>query len=333
MAKKVLVIGATGAMGRYLVPELAKGDFIIDALSLDEAKSEFPNVTYYKVNAKDPAIRADYLAKHYDAIVDFMVYSTAETEAVVPLMTQATGQYFYVSSCRVFDDKEVPIRESSPRLIDSSEDKALLASDDYCIHKARGENILRALPTKNWTIVRPSTTYSYLRYQLVTWEAPDCVGRAFAGKAVVLPVQAYAIPASLCWGCDVGKMIAALVGNDRALGEDFNVTTNESHTWSEIADYYKDICGLKAIWVDKEDYLDIRAQWPGSRQACRWQLEYARLFRRVYDNSKLLDVTGLKQEQFISLYDGLKHEIDRTPRDYPFPNNQLMDDYLKKLLP
>ena len=63
----------------------------------------------------------------------------------------------------------------------------LLNSDDYCIYKARGENLLFAMKRKNWTIVRPATTYSYLRYQLVTLEAADSVGRAFAGKPVVVP--------------------------------------------------------------------------------------------------------------------------------------------------
>ena len=60
----------------------------------------------------------------------------------------------------------------------------------------------------------------------------------------------------------------------------------------------------------------------------RWQLEYARLFDREVDNSKILAVTGMKQSDMMPLYDGLKMEISRTPKDYPWPNNQRMDDYL-----
>ena len=77
---------------------------------------------------------------------------------------------------------------------------------------------------------------------------------------------------------------------------------------------------------------DVLVVYPGLQHGYA-NCENLGLVNILYDNSKLLDVTGLKQEQFISLYDGLKHEIDRTPRDYPFPNNQFMDDYLKKLLP
>ena len=60
----------------------------------------------------------------------------------------------------------------------------------------------------------------------------------------------------------------------------------------------------------------------------RWQLDYARLFDRVVDNSKALAVTGMKQSDMRPLYDGLKMEIDRTPKDYPWPNNDRMDAYL-----
>ena len=43
-AKRVLVIGATGAMGQYVVPELAALGYEVDAVALDLGKSELPNV-------------------------------------------------------------------------------------------------------------------------------------------------------------------------------------------------------------------------------------------------------------------------------------------------
>ena len=99
-------------------------------------------------------------------------------------------------------------------------------------------------------IVRPATTYSYLHYQLVTLEAADTVGRARQGKQVVLPEQAREKPATLSWGGDAGRLIGGLLFRDGALGETFNINSAEHHTWSEIADYYHDICGLEAVWVD-----------------------------------------------------------------------------------
>ena len=325
--KKVLVLGATGAMARYMIPYLAERGCQVDGVALDHCESKFPNVKYFQGNAKDPALRREFLARNYDAIVDYLTYVSGEIPFVLPQFLDHTGHYVYLSSGRVYDNLERPVRETSPRLIDTSKDPFLLNSDDYCIYKARGENLLFAMPRKNWTIVRPATTYSYLRYQLVTLEAADTVGRAFAGKKVVVPEQAREKPATLSWGGDAGRLIGALLFCDCALGEAYNINSAESRTWGEIADYYKDICNLQAVWVDKEDYLDILNTDPYN-MGPRWQLEYARLFDRVVDNSKALAVTGMRQCEMMPLYDGLKMEIDRTPLDYPWPNNDRMDAYL-----
>ena len=325
--KKVLVIGAGGAMGQYLVPYLAEKGCKVDAIALNDMTSEHPNVTWHKGNAKDWGYRNEFLSKNYDAIIDFLVYPSKDVPFYLPQLLDSTGHFVYISSGRIYDNLERPVRETSPRLIDTCKDPLLINSDDYCIYKARGENILTASGKKNWTIVRPATTYSFMRYQLVTLEARDTVGRAFAGKDVVVPIQAKDKPAALSWGKDVARMIGELLFHEAALCEAFNVNSAECRTWGEIADYYKDICNLNAVWVDKEDYLKIINPNP-YELAPRWQLEYARLFDREVDNSKVLAVTGLKQEDMMPLYDGLKYEISRTPRDIDWGTNVRMDDYL-----
>ena len=326
-SKNVLVLGATGAMGRYLVPFIAENGCSVTSVALDKPEKAHPGVTHITANGKDPEVLNRLLARNFDAIVDFLSYPTRELVKTLPRMLAHTGQYVYLSSGRVYADLECPVRETSPRLIDVSDDPLLLNSDDYCIFKARGENILYSRPRKNWTIVRPATTYSYLRYQLVTLEAADTVGRARRGKAVVLPEQAREKPATLSWGGDAGRLIGGLLFKDAALGGTFNINSAEHHTWQEIADYYKDICNLKAVWVDKEDYIRIINPDPYAWNV-RWQLEYARLFDRVVDNSRVLEVTGMKQSDMMPLYDGLKREIDRTPVDYPWRENPRMDEYL-----
>ena len=48
------------------------------------------------------------------------------------------------------------------------------------------------------------------------------------------------------------------------------------------------------------------------------------------DNSKVLAATGLEQSELTKLYDGLKKEIARCPKDYPWRVNAAMDEYLAK---
>ena len=323
--KKVLVLGATGAMGQYLVPYLAQMGYAVDAVSLDKVETALPGVRYIQANAKEIPTLTRLLANRYDGVVDFMIYPTADLAKYLPIFLNGiTDHYIYLSSYRIYDNKEVPVKETSPRLLDTADDIILRNSDDYSIYKARGENIVRTFPKERWTIIRPAITYSYMRYQLVTMEAPDTVGRAFAGKKLLLPEEARDIQGTMSWAGDVAMMIARLLFNDRARGEVFTVATAEHHTWGEIADYYKEICGLKAAWIPKEDFLRV---W-GIDRGSRWQLTCDRLFTRIMDNSKVLDVTGMKQEELRPLFDGLKYEIGRCPRDTVWQNNQAMDDYI-----
>ena len=328
--KKVLVIGSTGAMGRYLVPELADMGYSVTAVSLDDEIPCRKNVVCKKGNAKDKEFLTTLLSEGFDGVVDFMIYGNYDFPDYYKLFLENTEHYIFLSSCRVYDDKEQPIKETSPRLIDSSDDEALRASNDYSIHKARAENLLIASPYSNWTAVRPATTFSTMRFQLVTLEAANNVGRARKGKKVVLPIQAKDKPATLCWGGDVAKMIARILFKEEAKREIYNVCSSEHRTWEEIAEYYHKLVGLETVWVDKEEYLAILD--PEMKTGTRWQLEYARLFRRITDNSKVLSLTGLKQEELISMYDGLKLEIEKIPEGYEFPETPIgkrMDEYLK----
>ncbi len=328
--KKVLVLGATGAMGRYLVPELVNLNYEVVGVGKEETAPWKEDATYIQGNAFDKEFLEELLKEEFDGIVNFMDYGKYAFSDYYKLFLENTDHYIFLSSCRVYDDKEQPIKETSPRLWDSSEDEVLRASHDYCIHKAQDEDLLMASLYNNFTIVRPATTFSTMRLQLVTLEFKDSVGRALMGKKVVLPIQAKDKPATLSWGGDVAKMIARILFKEEAKRESYNVCSAEYRTWEEIAEYYHELVGLEAVWVDKEDYLKILS--PEGNINVRWQLEYARLFRRITDNSKVLTLTGLKQEELISMYDGLKLEIANIPLDFVPVDSEIglrMDEYLE----
>ena len=328
-SKRVLVLGSTGAMGQYIVPYLADMGYQVTAVSLKDEKPCRDNVTCIKGDFKDEEFFELLLSQEFDGIVDFMTYP--HFEPYYRRLLDHTKHYIFLSSCRVYADEEWPVKETSPRLLDVSTDEKLQASNDYCIHKAKSENLLNESEYSNWTIVRPATTFSRMRFQLVTLEAKNIAGRAMKGKKVVLPIQAKDIPATLSWAGDVSMMIAKLLFNEQAMRETYNVCSAEYKTWGEIADYYKNILGLEAVWVDKEDYLRIIN--PEVPTRVRWQLEYARMFHRITDNSKVLKATGMKQEELTTMYDALKAMIEVIPEGYEYPDNEIderMDEYIKE---
>ena len=332
--KTVLVLGASGAMGRYVVPELARMGHAVDAVSLDapDPSLDPPGVRRIQGNAKDGAFLAPLLARHYDAIVDFLIYPTAELAPKLPRMASACGHYVYLSSYRVYDGKDVPVREDSRLLVDTADDPILRNSDDYSIYKARGERILRSLGRRNWTIVRPSITYSTYRYQLVTLEAPTVVGRADRGKAVVLPETARDVQGTLTWAGDNARFIARLVLDDRAAGETYTLATAEHHAWGDIAELYASLRGLRVVWAPEEDFMRIRCPDPWDL-GLTWQLRTDRLFERIVDNSKILAATGLSQGDLMPLAKGLETELAKVPRGYEWQGyegeGRRMDEWLE----
>lgn len=311
--KKILVMGGTGAMGRYAVPELLRLGFQVHVVALDAPHITHENLTCEIANAMDNA----WLTKHiteirYDVILDFMSYKLPEFRERVELFLDNTDQYMFLSSCRVYANEEVPVRETSPRLIDVSQNEEYLklGETEYSLFKAAEEDLLVNSGRKNWTIILPATTYSTGRAQLVTLEAGTFVTRALSGKPVVIPIQAKDKPATMSWAGDVGVMIARLAGKEEALGEKFIASTAEHNTWGQIAEIYCELLGLQYEWVDKEDYLRIMSKNQETISPyVRYQLEYARMFDRITDNSKILRVTGMKQEDLTTFYDGMKKEL------------------------
>lgn len=327
--KTILVLGATGAMGRYLVPRLAQDGYFIEAVALDEAQVQIPKATYYQFNAKDDALLEKFFAdKKYDAIVDFMLYSNDEFTKRYKLLLKSTTHYIFLSSYRVYADLAHPIRETSPRLLEASQDDVFLGrkTEEYALYKAYQEDILRNSGYANWTILRPTMVYSTYRYQLVGLEASTFLYRAQHNKPVILPENAMDKHAAMTWAGDVAKMISGLLFNEKAYKETFTVGSSEKNTWSDVLHYYQNVLGFDCILVSKKEYEKIfyayKAEW--------YKHLYDRFYDRVIDNTKLLSVTGLKQSDFMPLGEGLKRELESI-RGYQWTASQIsesMDRYL-----
>ena len=339
MNKKVLVLGATGAMGQYLVPYLVEMGYEVDGVSLDAVTSDNPKLKYIRANTKAEGVLDSLLANNYDCIVDFMVYDRDTFADVADKLLGATDHYVYLSSYRVYANEETPIKETSPLLNDVlSEEEKTLGHNDYCLYKARGEKIVREYGKKNWTIIRPAITYSFGRYQLTTMEAAVVINRAREGKKILLPDAAMDIQATMSWAGDVARMIAVIVCNEKAMGETYTVSTSEHHTWREIAEYYKELLGLDYEIIPAEKFIDL---WAGARSPentnrihAEWQLYFDRCFTRVIDNSKILELMGESQSDLMPLYDGLKYELGRLTDSHKFPQSHVsaaMDNYLKEM--
>lgn len=108
-------------------------------------ESGSPLISFAVGNAHDQVFLDCLLDSKWDAIVDFMVWSTAEFSERYKKLLSAAEQYVFTSSYRVYADSSV-ITEESPRLLDAVDDDEYLATDEYALSKARCENLLWLSP-------------------------------------------------------------------------------------------------------------------------------------------------------------------------------------------
>lgn len=331
--KKVLVLGATGAMATYLVPALLEKGMYVTGVSLDDAMSDHPHLRSVKGNAMDKAFLAEILADGYDAIVDFMIYKRKEIfEEYYKLYLENTSHYIFLSTYRIYAD-EYPITENSLRLLEAEKPADFVSFEEYSIYKAEEEDLLRSSAYRHFTIVRPAITYSQCRFQLTTLEADVLIYRMLNGKTVILPEGAMDCEATMSWAGDVAKMLSAIILNPKAYGETYTVSTAEHHTWRQIAEMYKRIGGLQYITVTNEEYIDL----VGGSIYAKQQLEYDRCYHRIIDNTKILQLCGLSQAELMPLEEGLRMEFaglteERLARiGCDKKLNHRMDEYLEKL--
>lgn len=303
--KRALLLGGTGALGVYLAPQMVKDGFEVHVTSRRDRVSSTEGITYIKGDAQDVSFLNEVLnsSHKYDVVVDFMVYSTPRFSERYKALLGGGSHYIYVSSYRVFSDAPI-ISERTPRLLDITDDETFLKTTDYSLEKARQEDILRSAEEGNWTIVRPSITYSKERFQLGTLEADSVVERALKGESTVIYKDMLSRYTTMTWAGDVAKMISALAGNEKAFGEDYNVVTGESRTWAEVAEIYHETIDLKLKPISYQKYLYVM----GGGYA-EYQIKYDRMFNRKLDNSKILSFMNISQQDLMPLKEGLSTEL------------------------
>lgn len=286
-------------MGVYLARDLVAMDHQVIVSSRRE-RPDADGVRYVRGNGLDLNFVKPLLTQERpDAVVDFMFYGSKQFSQHLETLLGGTRHYLFLSSYRVFSG-ETPLTERSPRLLDVVNDPEYLATDEYALAKAREEDMLRQSRGGDWTILRPSITYSKARFQFGCLEADTVCRRAAQGLSVVMPQEMFDRRTTMTWGRDVAKMISRLVLNLKAFGEDYNVVTSESRTWREIAEIYKKTIDLRVRECSMADYC---------RLCNPYQVRFDRMFDRVMDNRKVLEATGLQQSDLTPVEVGLAREL------------------------
>ena len=303
--KKVLLIAGSGTLGEYTMLELLRlGVEHIDIICIEDLISDDPRVSYYKGDAMAYSYLEEFLAeRHYDGIVNFLHYNNPNIYPIVHrLLMKRCDHLIFLSSYRVYADEQHPITEAAPKLLDVLSDTVFLKNEQYAMPKTWCEHYMASTAEDHWTVVRPVISFSKRRFDLVTHTGAALLDKMAAGETVPLPIEAKNLVAGLDWAGNSGKLIANLLFKPAAFREAFTVSTAQNLTWEQVAELYVELFGLTYEWVSTEEYLKATNRFNYDA------FQYDRMYNRLIDNRKILEVTGLTAEDFTPIKEGLRIE-------------------------
>jgi len=284
----------------------------VDVICPEEKTSDHPRLRFIRDYVSDTLLESLFAKTHYHGIVNFLHYPDEnEYKRVHPLLMKNTDHLIFLSSYRVYANEQHPVREDAPRLHEAYPTEELLKEDTYGIKKALCEDYLFGeRKGERWTIVRPVISFSSRRLDIVLNSRTQVLEHAESGKPLLLPSSVKSFGAGFDWAGNSGKLIANLLFRENAIGEAFTVYSGHGMTWGDVADAYIDETGVRVEWVSDSEYLESlpTSSNPVGRRVM-W--EYDRKFNRDIDGTKILSVTGLTKNDFATVREGIRAELDR----------------------
>ncbi|HMN59082.1 MAG TPA: SDR family oxidoreductase [Anaerolinea sp.] len=226
---KVLFIGGTGIISSACSElALARG---VELYLLNRGKSFRPTPEGARLlngDIRDLASAQSALGSMtFDAVVDWVAFTTEHIETDLQLFHGRTGQYVFISSASAYQTppSSLPVREST--VLDNpfwlySRNK--IACEERLVRAYREEKI----PV---TIVRPSHTYD--RTLLPMDGGYTVLDRMLKGKQVIVPGDGTSLW-TLTHHADFAKGLVGLLGNSKAIGESIHITSDEWLSWNQI---------------------------------------------------------------------------------------------------
>lgn len=197
-------------------------------------------------DVRDPASAARALGDmKFDAVADFIAFETAHIETALSLFQGRTRQYLFISSASAYKKPvdQWPITEATP-----------LSNPfwQYSRNKIACEDrLLRAYREQGFpmTVVRPSHTYDRTLLPFDPHGAGYTVlKRMLANKPIVVHGDGTSLWV-LTHHRDFARGFLGLLGQPKAVGETFHITSDEVLTWNQIYTMVGNAAGVSPTLV------------------------------------------------------------------------------------
>ena len=254
---RVLFIGGTGVISSACSRLALDRGIALTLLNRGQSRTPLPaGAEVLHADMRDPqAVKAALGAATFDAVVDWIAYTPADVEADLALFRGRTGQYVFISTASAYlKPAALPIVESAP-----------LGNPHWAYSRAKiacEERLMRAFHEEGFpvTIVRPSHTYDATK--LPMYGRYTVIDRMRRGEPVIVHGDGTSLWV-LTHHEDFARGFVGLLGNHRALGEAFHITSDEVLTWNQIFLWLGKAAGVEPRWVHvaSETIAAFDAEW------------------------------------------------------------------------
>ena len=322
---KLLFIGGTGLISSACSDLAVERGHELHLLNRSRSRQYAvqPGVRLLRADVHDGEDRLAALLgnEHFDAVVDFVAFTPADIERDVRLLRGRTAQFVFISSASAYQKppRRYVVTEATP--LDNP-------YWQYARDKIACERLLMRYHDEAGfpvTIVRPSLTYGPSQIPLCvgSWAHPWTIpARILRGAPVVVPGDGTSLWV-LTWNADFAMGLLGLLGRPQAIGEAYQITSDEVLTWDQI---YTEV--FRALDVEPRivhlPAEDIAAYWPHAEGSLLGDKAHS----LVFDNRK---IKGLVPDFHcdVKWSDGLRRAITWHRAH---PEFQTVDDDLERRL-
>ncbi len=276
---KVLFIGGTGNISSAVSRLCVEKGIDLHLLTRGISNEEIPNAALINGNINDEKSIKTILENHsWDVVVNWIAFNEHDIIRDYNLFKDKTKQYIFISSASAYQKplQNPIITESTP-----------LENPfwDYSRNKIKCENKLNELFEQNnfpVTIIRPSLTYNnVIPVPIGGWKEYTIIERMKKGKKIIVHGDGTSLW-TITNARDFANGFFGLLGNEKAIGETFHITSDEILTWDQIYTYIAEAAGVEPniIHIASDFICSVEKSFTGS-------LLGDKAVSAIFDNSKI----------------------------------------------
>ncbi|WP_044974689.1 NAD-dependent epimerase/dehydratase family protein [Ruminococcus sp. HUN007] len=238
----------------------------------------------------------------FDVVCDFICYNAEQAQTAIKLFEGKTKQYIVISSDVVYkrNIQNIPFNELS-------EKKDPYNSSEYISGKLFAEQVFMNEFYENKfpvTIVRPGYTYDTIIPVSIGHNCWTAIDKILKGKPLLIAGEG-----SYLWNYthskEFAEMFVCLIGCTEAIGEVFDISTDEILTWNDVSEILLSSLGLSkgnVFHVPYDRALKLTDFQP-------LDMMYDRMWHSIRANAKIKTLMKTKSTT-IHFEDGIKMTLD-----------------------